>query len=253
MNSARLCVVSLFLALVACSGGGKNATPAAAAAAVKPASVDAARLAAAADDSSNWMSYGRTYDEQRFSPLKKINADNVSQLKLAWHYDLDTAHRVQESTPLVIDGVMYVTSAWSKVFALIAATGEQIWAYDPKVPGEWGVNACCDVANRGVAAWNGKVFVGTLDGRLIALDAATGKPVWEQLTVDRNFRYTITGAPRVAKGKVIIGNGGAEMGVRGYITAYDAETGKMAWRFFTVPGDPSKGFESPALEKAAST
>ncbi|HEV7716365.1 MAG TPA: PQQ-dependent dehydrogenase, methanol/ethanol family, partial [Steroidobacteraceae bacterium] len=200
-----------------------------------------------------WMSYGRTYDEQRFSPLKKINADNVSQLKLAWHYDLDTAHRVQESTPLVIDGVMYVTSAWSKVFALNAATGEQIWAYDPKVPGEWGVNACCDVANRGVAAWNGKVFVGTLDGRLIALDAATGKPVWEQLTVDRNFRYTITGAPRVVKGKVIIGNGGAEMGVRGYITAYDAETGKMAWRFFTVPGDPSKGFESPALEKAAST
>ena len=104
-----------------------------------------------------------------------------------------------------------------------------------------GVNACCDVANRGVAAWNGKVFVGTLDGRLIALDAATGKPVWEELTVDKNYRYTITGAPRVVKGKVLIGNGGAEMGVRGYVSAYDAETGKMAWRFYTVPGDPVEG------------
>jgi quinohemoprotein ethanol dehydrogenase len=256
MNSSRLFVVSVALALAACGRGENNAGGAAQAAkpaVPKPVAVDAARLAAAGDDSSNWMSYGRTYDEQRFSPLNRISAQNVSQLKLAWHYDLDTAHRVQESTPLVIDGVMYVTSAWSKVFALDAATGAQIWAYDTKVPGEWGVNACCDVANRGVAAWNGKVFVGTLDGRLIALDAATGKPVWEELTIDKNYRYTITGAPRVVKGKVIIGNGGAEMGVRGYVSAYDAETGKMVWRFYTVPGDPSKGFESPALEKAAST
>jgi alcohol dehydrogenase (cytochrome c)/quinohemoprotein ethanol dehydrogenase len=219
----------------------------------KPATVDAARLNAAHEDGANWLSYGRTYDEQRFSPLKKVDAGNVSQLKLAWHYDLDTAHRVQEATPLVIDGVMYVSSAWSKVFALDAATGKQIWAFDPKVPGKSGVDACCDVANRGVAAWNGKVFVGTLDGRLIALDAATGKPVWEELTVDKNFRYTITGAPRVVKGRVVIGNGGAEMGVRGYVSAYEAETGKMVWRFYTVPGDPSKGFESPALEKAAAT
>jgi alcohol dehydrogenase (cytochrome c)/quinohemoprotein ethanol dehydrogenase len=254
MNSSRLLVVSIALALAACGRGENNGgadAQAANAAAPKAAAVDAARLVTAGDESGNWMSYGRTYDEQRFSPLSGINAQNVSQLKLAWHYDLDTAHRVQESTPLVIDGVMYVTSAWSKVFALNAATGARIWAYDPKVPGESGVNACCDVANRGVAAWNGKVFVGTLDGRLIALDAATGKPVWEKLTVDKNYRYTITGAPRVVKGKVIIGNGGAEMGVRGYISAYDAETGNMAWRFYTVPGDPSKGFESPALEKAA--
>jgi len=254
MNASRVWIVSVVLALAACGrGNGEKAAEAAAAAAKRPAAVDAARLVAADGDVANWLSYGRTYDEQRFSPLEQINADNVSQLKLAWFYDLDTAHRVQESTPLVIDGVMYVTSAWSKVFALNAATGDRVWTYDPKVPGEWAVNACCDVANRGVAAWNGKIYVGTLDGRLVALDAATGKPVWETLTIDRNERYTITGAPRVVKGKVIIGNGGAEQGVRGYVSAYDAETGRMAWRFYTVPGDPAKGFESPAMEKAAAT
>ncbi|MEJ0035472.1 MAG: PQQ-dependent dehydrogenase, methanol/ethanol family [Gammaproteobacteria bacterium] len=254
-HSSRAAIASIALILAACGANNqdKKAAADAAAAAKKPAAVDAARLVAADKDGANWLSYGRTYDEQRFSPLKQVNATNVQQLGLAWSFDLDTAHRVQEATPLVIDGVMYVSSAWSKVFAINAATGERIWSYDPKVPGEAGVNACCDVANRGVAAWNGKIYVGTLDGRLIALDAATGKPVWEKLTVDKNYRYTITGAPRVVKGKVLIGNGGAEMGVRGYITAYDAETGEQAWRFYTVPGDPSKGFESPALEKAAAT
>jgi len=198
------------------------------------------------------MTYGRTYSEQRFSPLKQITDGNVKQLSLAWHYDLDT-RRGQEATPLVMDGVMYFTTAWSKVVSVDAASGTRRWEYDPKVPPEWAVNACCDVVNRGVAAWKGKVFVGTLDGRLIALDAATGNPVWETLTIDPKVRYTITGAPRVVKGKVIIGNGGAEMGVRGYVSAYDAETGKLAWRFYTVPGDPSKPFESPVLEKAAKT
>jgi alcohol dehydrogenase (cytochrome c)/quinohemoprotein ethanol dehydrogenase len=252
---SRAVAASILLALAACGTNTEEekAAAEAAAAAKKPAAVDAARLVAANDDEANWLSYGRTYDEQRFSPLKKISAENVQQLGLAWYFDLDTAHRVQEATPLVIDGVMYVSSAWSKVFALNAATGDRIWSFDPKVPGEAAVNACCDVANRGVAAWNGKIYVGTIDGRLIALDAATGKPVWEELTVDKSMRYTITGAPRVVKGKVLIGNGGAEMGVRGYISAYDAETGKLAWRFYTVPGDPSKGFESPALEKAAAT
>jgi len=248
----RVLVLSTAGLLVACSGA-KQTTTAPPPQEKQHAAVDAARLTAAAEDGANWMSYGRTYDEQRFSPLKTINAANVGQLKLAWHYDLDTAHRVQEATPLVIDGVMYVSSAWSKVFALDAASGKEIWAYDPKVPGTAGVNACCDVANRGVAAWNGKIFVGTLDGRLVALDAATGKVAWDLTTVDKEHRYTITGAPRVVKGKVLIGNGGAEMGVRGYITAYDAETGKMAWRFYTVPGDPAQPFESPALEKAAKT
>jgi quinohemoprotein ethanol dehydrogenase len=253
MNSSRVLVLGIVLLLASCGKGGDKNASGAQAQEKKFASVDAARLTSAGDDAANWMSYGRTYDEQRFSPLQAIDAGTVSQLKLAWHYDLDTAHRVQEATPLVIDGVMYVSSAWSKVFALDAATGKQIWAFDPKVPGTKGVDACCDVANRGVAAWNGKIYVGALDGRLIALDAATGKVVWEELTVDKDSRYTITGAPRVVKGKVLIGNGGAEMGVRGYISAYDAETGKMVWRFYTVPGDPSQGFESPALEKAAKT
>jgi quinohemoprotein ethanol dehydrogenase len=219
----------------------------------KPAAVDAARLEAADNDAGNWMSHGRTYDEQRFSPLKQIDTRNVRDLKLAWHYDIPTDARGQEATPLVIDGLMYVTSAWSKVFALDARTGALLWQYDPAVPRETGVNACCDVVNRGVAAWNGKIFFGTLDGRLVALDAATGKLAWEKVTVDPQLRYTITGAPRVVKGKVLIGNGGAELGVRGYISAYDAETGEMAWRFYTVPGDPSKPFEAPILEKAAQT
>ncbi len=217
-----------------------------------PASVDASRLVHADNEPGNWMSYGRTYNEQRFSPLKQINDQNVGQLALAWYVDLDS-HRGDEATPVVVDGVMYFTTTWSKVFAVKAATGEKLWSYDPKVPPEWAVNACCDVVNRGVALWQGKVFVGSLDGRLIALDASSGKPVWETLTIDPKFSYTITGAPRVVKGQVLIGNGGAEFGVRGYISAYDTATGKMVWRFYTVPGDLSQPYESPILEKAAKT
>src|SRR5271163_4815541 len=220
--------------------------------AVSPANVDEARLLHADEEPGNWMTHGRTYSEQRFSPLKQINDQNAGQLGLAWYVDLDV-RRGQEATPIVVDGVMYFSTAWSKVSAVNAATGEKLWSYDPKVPPEWAINACCDVVNRGVAVWRGKVFVGALDGRLIALDAATGKLVWATLTIDPKFRYTITGAPRVVKGKVLIGNGGAEMGVRGYVSAYDTETGKLAWRFYTVPGNPSKPFESPALANAAKT
>ncbi|HYL86251.1 MAG TPA: PQQ-dependent dehydrogenase, methanol/ethanol family [Candidatus Angelobacter sp.] len=216
------------------------------------ATVDASRLTHADQEPGNWLSYGRTYSEQRFSPLKQINDQNVGQLGLAWFVDIDT-HRGQEATPIVVDGVMYFTTAWSKVFAVKAATGEKLWSYDPKVPPEWGVNACCDVVNRGVAVWQGKIFVGTLDGRLVALDAASGTPIWETLTIDPKFPYTITGAPRVVKGKVLIGNGGAELGVRGYISAYDVDSGKMAWRFYTIPGDPSQPYENAAMEKAAKT
>jgi quinohemoprotein ethanol dehydrogenase len=218
----------------------------------KPANVNDEQLIQADDQPGNWLTHGRTYSEQRFSPLKQINDQNAAQLGLAWYIDLDT-HRGQEATPLVVDGVMYFTSAWSKVFAVDATTGTRLWSYDPKVPPQWAVNACCDVVNRGVAIWHGKVYVGTLDGRLIALDGATGKPVWVQQTTDPKWRYTITGAPRIAKGKVLIGNGGAENGVRGYVSAYDADTGKLMWRFYTVPGDPTKPFEQPILEQAAKT
>jgi len=255
VSAARFAIISLavLVALVACNRSGDQSGTDAAAGKQKPAAVDGARIAAADSEPGNWMSHGRTYDEQRFSPLKQIDSNTVRDLKLAWHFDLPTDRRGQESTPLVVDGVMYVTSAWSKVFALDAKTGELLWEYDPAVPREWGANACCDVVNRGVAVWNGRVYVGTLDGRLVALDAATGKPAWEKLTIDPLWRYTITGAPRVVKGKVLIGNGGAEMGVRGYVSAYDAASGDLAWRFYTVPGDPSKPFETPVLEQAAKT
>jgi PQQ-dependent dehydrogenase (methanol/ethanol family) len=216
------------------------------------ANVDDARLLAANAEPGQWMSTGRTYSEQRWSPLTGINTESVRDLSLAWYADFDT-NRGQEATPLVIDGVIYVATAWSKVYAYDARTGTELWKYDPEVPGEWAVNVCCDVVNRGVAAWNGKIYVGTLDGRLVALDAGTGRVVWDVLTIDPGLPYSITGAPRVVKGRVLIGNAGAEYGVRGFVSAYDAETGALAWRFYTVPGDPALGFETPILEAAAET
>jgi quinohemoprotein ethanol dehydrogenase len=220
--------------------------------AVNPAAVNGARLTAADSEPGQWMSHGRTYDEQRFSPLDKISTTNVKDLGLSWFADLDT-YRGQEATPIVVDGVLYVSTAWSKVKAYRAATGEKLWDYDPQVPGGWAIHACCDVVNRGVAVWEGKVFVGTLDGRLVALDAKTGKSIWDVNTIDKEKPYTITGAPRVVKGNVLIGNGGAELGVRGYVSAYDAATGKMNWRFYTVPGNPANGFETGTMELAAKT
>lgn len=215
-------------------------------------SLDGDRIANADSEPGNWLAHGRTYDESRFSPLEQINADNVGQLGLAWYFDTET-NRGLEASPIVVDGVMYSSGAWSVVFANNAKTGELLWKYDPEVPKAWGANACCDVVNRGVAVWKGKVFVGTIDGRLVALNAATGEEVWDINTIDRTRPYTITGAPRVIKDKVIIGNGGAEYGVRGYVTAYDTETGSQVWRFYTVPGNPDEPFESPAMEMAART
>ncbi|GHD03586.1 PQQ-dependent dehydrogenase, methanol/ethanol family [Novosphingobium pokkalii] len=214
-----------------------------------PKLVDAARIIAA--DPSDWLAHGRTYDEQRFSPLAQIDRANVGQLGLAWFADLDTA-RGQEGTPLVIDGVIYITTAWSKAKAYDAASGRLLWEYDPKVPGEAAVKGCCDVVNRGLAAWGDKLYLGTFDGRLIALDRKTGKPAWSVVTVDQGQPYTITGAPRVVNGMVIIGNGGAEMGVRGYVTAYDATTGKQRWRFYTVPDRPGAN-TADYLKKAEAT
>ncbi|MEZ5994460.1 MAG: PQQ-dependent dehydrogenase, methanol/ethanol family [Hyphomonadaceae bacterium] len=199
-----------------------------------PAAVNQARIESADSEPGNWMTHGRTYAEERYSPLESMNPENVSQLGLAWSYEM-RAPRGAEATPIVVDGVMYVTSAWSIVYALDAATGRELWVYDPQVPHERGASACCDVGNRGVAAWNGKIYVGTLDGRLVALNARDGSVAWEQVTVDQSRPYTITGAPRAARGLVFIGNGGAEFGVRGYVSAYDAETGALRWRFYTTP------------------
>jgi len=210
------------------------------------------RLANAAKEPSNWLSHGRTYDEQRFSPLKTINKDNIGELGLAWYFDVPTS-RGMEATPIVVDGRMYVTGSWSIVYALDAATGKELWRYDPEVPKPWAQYACCDVVNRGVAVSGNNVYVGTLDGYLVALDADTGAVQWRVDTIDRRPPYTITGAPRVINGLVIIGNGGADLGVRGYVTAYDAASGEQRWRFYTVPGNPEDGFENEALAEAAST
>jgi quinohemoprotein ethanol dehydrogenase len=218
----------------------------------RPALLDDSRLRNTDQETSNWLMYGRTYDDHRFSPLKQINEDTIGKLGLAWSRELGTT-RGLEATPLVEDGIIYTTGAWSVVYAIDAKTGEIRWTYDPKVPRERAYFICCDVVNRGVALYKGKVYVGTLDGRLIALEEHSGTPVWTAATTGDAKQYSITGAPRIAKGMVIIGNAGAENGVRGYISAYDAETGKMTWRFYTVPGDPSKGFESKAMETASKT
>ena len=215
--------------------------------------VDGAAIVANARTTNDWPSYGLDYAETRFSRLNQITTANVEKLGLVWAYNLESRRGV-EATPVVVDGIMYVSASWSVVHAIDTRTGQRLWVYDPEVPKEVGYKGCCDVVNRGVALYKGKVFVGTYDGRLVALDAGTGKVVWLQDTIiDRTRSYTITGAPRVYKGKVIIGNGGAEYGVRGYVTAYDAETGEQKWRWFIVPGDPAKPFEDESMVRAAKT
>ena len=216
------------------------------------AKVSASRLQSAADDGENWLSHGQSYAEQRFSSLASMTTDNIDTLGLAWNTPLESFRGV-EATPLVVDGVMYTTGSWSVVFALNAKTGEKLWKYDPKVPQEKAVHACCDVVNRGVAVYEGKVFVGTLDGRLVALDAGNGAELWSTRTFDIKEPRTITGAPRVVKDKVIIGHGGAEFGVRGFVAGYDVISGEQAWKFYTVPGNPADGFENDTMKMAAQT
>ncbi|SKC15814.1 PQQ-dependent dehydrogenase, methanol/ethanol family [Dyadobacter psychrophilus] len=214
--------------------------------------IDDRRLINAKKTPHEWITYGGNYTEDRYSTLAQITKENVKQLGLAWTINLGITRGI-ESTPLVANGVMYVTGSWSRVYAINALTGELQWKFDPKVPAYYGEKACCDVVNRGVALYKDYVYVGTLDGRLIALRASSGQPAWSVQTVDTARAYTVTGPPRIVAGKVIIGNGGAEYGVRGYVTAYDAMTGKQIWRTYTVPGDPSKRFESEALAQAAKT
>ena len=199
-----------------------------------------------------WLGYGRDSSEQRFSPLTLVNDGNVGKLGLAWYADLDTA-RGQEATPLVHDGTLFVSTAWSMVKAYDAKTGAPKWSYDPKVPRDTLQRACCDAVNRGIALYGDLAFVGTLDGRLVALNRQTGQEVWSKVIVPNQQDYTITGAPRIANGLVLIGSGGSEYKARGFLAAFDAATGAEKWRFHTVPGDPSKGFENEAMAAAAKT
>jgi quinohemoprotein ethanol dehydrogenase len=204
-------------------------------------------------DGTNWAAFGRTFSDQHYSPLSQINQSNVNRLGLAWSFDLPVSVNAF-STPLAVNGTVFLTEGQSVIHALDARTGRELWSYDAevgKVAGDklksgWGV--------RGIAWWDGKVYSGTQDGRLIALDGKTGKLIWSVVTTEPGDHRYITGAPRVFNGKVIIGHGGADVGAtRGYVTAYDAQTGKQLWRFYTVPGDPSKGFENKAMEMAAKT
>ena len=256
LNLAALAAASIFV-LSACSGGQDAETPSNDAGVETPAEAPAfadvtdARLNDAAATPGEWLGYGFDREETRHSPLTGISKENISDLGVAWTYDLATSRGV-ESTPIVIDGVMYVTSAWSIVYALDAKTGEELWVYDPGVDRAVGVNACCDVVNRGVALYDGKIYLGVIDGRVEALDAKTGDLVWSQVTVDQSRPYTITGAPRVVDGKVLIGNGGAELGVRGYLNALDAQTGELIWRFYTVPS-PDKQPDGAASDDAFET
>ena len=192
--------------------------------------VDTAMIKANAATSHDWPTIGLDYAETRFSKLSLINSENVRGLGLVWSYSLESERGI-EATPVVVDGIMYQTGPWSVVYAIDARNGKKIWTYDPGVKREQGYKGCCDVVNRGVAIYKGKVFVAAYDGRLIALDAATGQKVWEKDTlIDHDHSYTITGAPRAFNGKVLIGQGGAEYGARGYVTAYDTETGNQLWR-----------------------
>ena len=220
------------------------------------AAVDDKRITqAAVDEPGSWIAYGQSYSEQRFSTLTRINRENVSELGLAWYKPLKSRFRMQ-ATPLVVDGIMYFTDPWSVVFAIDVATGEEIWTFNPKTKREFIRYSCCGgPINRGVAVYKGRVYVATFDARLIAIDATSGEKVWEVDTTDPNTLspFNITAAPRVASGKVFIGQSSSEFGIRGYVTAYDAETGEQVWRFFLVPGDPSKPFEHPEMEMAAKT
>ncbi|MGH9383631.1 MAG: PQQ-dependent dehydrogenase, methanol/ethanol family [Vicinamibacterales bacterium] len=240
--NARACV-GLMLATFAVSWCGTTET--------RPTFPENRRIIDADREPGSWLTHGRTYSEQRFSPLTSVTPESVSRLGLAWSYELRTT-RGAEATPLVVDGVMYVTSSWSIVYALDAKTGKELWVYDPEVNRAVAPRACCDVVNRGVAFYGGRVYVGTIDGRLVALDATSGAKLWERLTIDGDH-YTITGAPRAANGMVFIGNGGAEYGVRGYLSAQDAATGENRWRFYTVPGDPSKLPEGAASDSVMPT
>lgn len=245
-----LAVTLALLGVSACSDKNVDAVPV-------PVPVPEAAVAVPSHDAAQthdveWRQHGNDVGEQRFSALDQINSDNVNRLGLAWSFDMYTRRGV-EATPLVVDGTLYVTGSWSMVYALDAVSGELKWFHDPQVDRSFLAKGCCGAVNRGVAYSDGKVIFATYDGRLVALQAQDGAVLWDVQTTDRNQSYTITGAPRIGKNLVFIGNGGAELGVRGYVSAYDIASGEMVWRFYTVPGNPADGFENAAMEMAAKT
>jgi quinohemoprotein ethanol dehydrogenase len=230
----------------------------------KPINDAALRNAA---DGGDWLIYGHDYGDTHYSPLKQIDTKNAGELGLAWYFQTDSDNGNEEGNPIVADGTMYVTTAWDVLYALDARTGQLKWKWDPKMghmnfprgskgnPNRvrTGPSLCCGPGSRGVAVYDGKVYIGLLDARLVALDEKTGKVVWDIHTAPETSDYSITGAPRVIRGNVIIGNGGGEYNTRGYVTAYDAETGKLVWRFYTVPGEPENPIEDKAMKMAAKT
>src|SRR5258706_4537805 len=222
--------------------------------------VDDAVLRNAGTSGEDWLTYGMDQGEKRYSPLTQIDASNVTRLGSVWSFEIPGGNNNppgggnQEATLLASNGVLYGITTWSVVYAIDARTAKQLWKWDPEVnrPGVQS-KMCCGIVNRGVALYEGKVIAPIIDGRLVALDAMSGKPVWESRVAYPQDQYTLTMAPRIAKGKVLIGASGSEFPVRGFVDAYDASTGQKAWRFYTVPGDPSKPFENEAMRKAAPT
>ncbi len=213
--------------------------------------VDAARLADIAAEPGQWLTTGRDSGKTHYSPLKLINRDNVAKVGFAWEYKTGT-NRGMQATPLVIDGVMYTSGVAGRVYALDAANGKLLWQFEPSLKLKNARGACCDIVNRGVAVWNGKVYVGGFEGILYALDAKDGKVLWQADTlIDKTRAYSVTGAPQVAGKVVVIGNGGAEFDSRGYVSAYDLDTGKLAWRFYTTPSDPARPQDNKALQDIA--
>ena len=235
----------------------RNPPPAAQSTKPPPAAIDAARLANAANEPDQWLATGRDAGGTYFSPLKDINADNVAQLGFAWEYRLGT-RRGLEATPVVVDGALYTTGNFGWVYAVDAATGHELWKYNPEVDGQWGRYACCDAINRGVAVWQGRVYVGALDGYLHAIDAATGQRLWKVDTLPARgpkAPFTLSATPVVAGDLVIVGSAGADFaGARGYIAAFDRATGAFRWRFYTVPRNPKEGpQDQPHLVEAVKT
>ena len=241
-------VMAVILPAFAQSQAGGAALPVVDPAVLKNAGTSADKLP------GSWLSYGRSQGETRYSPLKQLDSSNVSRLGLAWSYVIGAGGGNQESTPLVWNNTLFGITSWSVVFALDARTGKELWRWDPEVnQSTVRSKICCGIVNRGIAIYQGTIIAPAIDGRLFALDASNGKPVWEARVAYPQDGYTITMAPRIANGKVVIGLSGGDRPTRGFFDAYDAATGQRAWRFYTVPGNPSKPFENEAMRAAAKT